>query len=119
MWVYKYACMYVCTYVYVHVYVSPIYIAFTLVMENSVCDWLWENSPRMHKDKNWEYVIQSYKSMVYIMNKSGGDYQQGGCLYKLTSDIQWWTPEYSWMSDRPKKQASEKLTSQLLAAVLW
>ena len=57
--------------------------------------------------------------MVYIMNKSGGDYQQGGCLYKLTSDIQWWTPEYSWMSDRPKKQASEKLTSQLLAAVLW
>ena len=45
--------------------------------------------------------------MSHIMNESGGDFQQGDCLYKLTSDIQW-TPEHSWMSDRPQKQASEK-----------
>ena len=33
--------------------------------------------------------------------------QQGGCLYKPTSGIQW-TLEHSWMSDRPQKQASAK-----------
>ena len=36
-----------------------------------------------------------------------GDFQQGGCLYKPTSGIQW-TPEHSWTSDRPQKQASAK-----------
>ena len=47
------------------------------------------------------------KSMAYIINQSYGDFQQGGCLYKPTSGIQW-TPEHSWMSDRPQKQASAK-----------
>ena len=41
------------------------------------------------------------------MNESGGDFQQGGCLYKSTTGIQL-TPEHSWASERPKKQASEK-----------
>ena len=27
--------------------------------------------------------------MLYIINESGGDFQQDGCLYKLTSGIQW------------------------------
>ena len=45
--------------------------------------------------------------MAYIMYESGDDFQHGGCLYKLTSDIQL-TPECSWMSDRPQKQSSEK-----------
>ena len=45
--------------------------------------------------------------MVYIMNESGSYFQQGGCLYKLTSGIQW-TPEHSWTYDRLQKQASEK-----------
>ena len=40
-------------------------------------------------------------------------FQQGGCLYKPTSNIQW-TPEHSWTFDRPQK----KQTSQLLAVVL-
>ena len=47
------------------------------------------------------------KSMVYIINQSYGDFQQGGCLYKLTSGIQW-TPEHSWTSDKPQKLASAK-----------
>ena len=47
------------------------------------------------------------KSMAYVMNESDGDFQQGGCLYKPTSGIQW-TPEHSWMSDRPQKLASRK-----------
>ena len=47
------------------------------------------------------------KSMVYTINQSYGDFQQGGCLYKPTSSIQW-TPEHSWTSDRPLKQASAK-----------
>ena len=47
------------------------------------------------------------KTMAYIMNESGGDFQQGGCLYKPTSGIQW-TPEHSLTSDRPHKQVSEK-----------
>ena len=47
------------------------------------------------------------KSMAYNMNKLGGDFKQGGCLYKPISGIQW-TPEHLWMSDRPQKQASEK-----------
>ena len=45
--------------------------------------------------------------MVYIINQSYGDFQQGGCLYKPTSGIQW-TPEHTWTSDRPQKQASAK-----------
>ena len=47
------------------------------------------------------------KSMAYIINQPYGDFQQGGCLYKPTSGIQW-TPEHSWTSDRPQKQASAK-----------
>ena len=47
------------------------------------------------------------KAIAYIMNESGGDLQQGGCLYKPTSGIQW-TPKHLWTSDRPQKQASEK-----------
>ena len=47
------------------------------------------------------------KSMAYIMNESGGDFQKGGCLYKPTSGIQW-TSKHSWTSDRPQKRASEK-----------
>ena len=40
-------------------------------------------------------------------DESGDDFQQVDCLYKLTSGNQW-TPEHSWTSDRPQKQASEK-----------
>ena len=47
------------------------------------------------------------KSMAYIINQSRGDFQQGGCMCKPTSGIQW-TSEYSWMFDRPQKQASAK-----------
>ena len=45
--------------------------------------------------------------MVYIINQSYGDFQQGGSLCKPTSAIQW-TPEHSWTSDRPQKQTSAK-----------
>ena len=45
--------------------------------------------------------------MDYIINQLCGDFQQGGCLCKLTSGIQW-TPKYSWTSDRLQKQASAK-----------
>ena len=45
--------------------------------------------------------------MAYIINESVDDFQQGGCLYKPTSGIQW-TPEHSWTSGRPQKQAPEK-----------
>ena len=48
------------------------------------------------------------KMMAYIMNKSGGDFPQGGCLYKPTSSTQW-TLERSLTYDRPQKQASEKV----------
>ena len=47
------------------------------------------------------------KSMHYIINQSCGNFQRGGCLYKPPSGIQW-TPEHSWTSDRPQKQASAK-----------
>ena len=36
--------------------------------------------------------------MVYIMNKSDGESQQGGHLYKPNRGI-----KYSWVSDRPQK----------------
>ena len=42
------------------------------------------------------------------------DFQQGGCLYKLTDGIQW-TSEHLWMSDMPQR----KQTSQLLTVVFW
>ena len=56
--------------------------------------------------------------MAYIINQLCGDFQQGGCLYKSTSGIQW-PPKYLWMSDRPQKQASAKQTCQHLAVVYW
>ena len=46
-------------------------------------------------------------TMAYIMNKSDGDFQQGGYLYKPTRGIQG-TPEHLWTSDRSQKQDSEK-----------
>ena len=52
-------------------------------------------------------LSQNIATMAYIINQSCGDFQQGGCLYKPTSGIQW-TPEHSWTSDRPQKQASAK-----------
>ena len=55
------------------------------------------------------------KSMADIINQSCGDFQQGGCLCKPTSGIQW-TPEHSWTSDKPQKQAS---ACQHLAVVYW
>ena len=45
--------------------------------------------------------------MAYIINQLCGDFQQGGWLYKPTSGIQW-TPEHSWTSDMPQKQALAK-----------
>ena len=45
--------------------------------------------------------------MAYIINQSCGDFQQGGCMYKPPNGIQW-TPEHSWTSNRPQKQASTK-----------
>ena len=45
--------------------------------------------------------------MANIISQLCGDFQQGGCLYKATSGIQW-TPEHLWTSDRPQKQASAK-----------
>ena len=45
--------------------------------------------------------------MAYIMNESGGDFQQSGCLYRPASGIHR-TPEHLWTPDRPQKQALEK-----------
>ena len=59
------------------------------------------------------------KSMVYIINQSYGDFQQGDCLYKPTSGIQW-TSEHSWTSDKPQKhKPQQKQTCQHLAVVYW
>ena len=58
------------------------------------------------------------KALPTSWNESGGNFQQGGSLYKPTSGIQW-TPEHLWMSDRPQKQALQKQTSQPLAVALW
>ena len=43
---------------------------------------------------------------MYTMNNLGGDFQQGGCLYKPTSGIQW-ISKHSWTSEKPQKQALE------------
>ena len=53
--------------------------------------------------------------MVYTIEQTCGDFQQGGCLYKPNSGSQW-TPEHSKISDRPQKQASAKAD---LAVVYW
>ena len=55
------------------------------------------------------------KSMTYIMNKLGVDFQQGGCLYKPTSGIKW-TSEYLWTSDSAQKQASEKANQSIFGS---
>ena len=48
--------------------------------------------------------------MAYI-NKLGGGFQQDGCLYKPTSEIQW-TNEHLWPSDRPQKQEDSEEVDQ-------
>ena len=58
------------------------------------------------------------KSMVYIINQSYGDFQEGGCLHKSTSGIQW-TPEHSRTSDRPRNKPQQKQTCQHLTVVYW
>ena len=58
----------------------------------------------LHSNCHKTYVA---KSMAYIINQLRGDFQQGGCLYKPTSGIQW-TSKHLWTSDRPQKQASAK-----------
>ena len=50
-----------------------------------------------------------------MMNESGVDFQQGGCLYKLTSGIQW-TPKHLWTSDRLQKQVSEKADQSMFGS---
>ena len=52
---------------------------------------------------------------MYIINKLGGDFHQGGCLYKLARGIQW-TLEHSWTSNRPRKQASEKADQSIFGS---
>ena len=50
------------------------------------------------------------KYIPYIINKLGGDFQQGGCLHKLTSGIHLTLKhQWPWISDRPQIQASVKL----------
>ena len=46
------------------------------------------------------------KCTTYIINELDSDIQQGGYLYKPTSETQW-TPELSWMSDKPQKHISK------------
>ena len=55
----------------------------------------------LHSNYHKTYVA---KSMAYIINQLCCDFQQGGCLYKPTSGIQW-TLKHLWTSDRPQKQA--------------
>ena len=52
------------------------------------------------------------KSMAYIMNDSGGDFQQDGCLYKPTSGIQW-TPKHFldiWQTTETSLRKADQLT---------
>ena len=55
--------------------------------------------------------------MAYIMNKSGGDFQQGGCLYKLPSAFNEYANTSGHLSDLRSKP-EKKQTSQLVAVVL-
>ena len=54
--------------------------------------------------------------MTYIVKEFSGDFQQGGCLCKPTSDSDQWTSEYSWTSDKPQKQASKKHTMSTIGS---
>ena len=76
----------------------------------SACDVI-KNYPKW-----WEFQLAVYyvvgslkvaKSMAYIINESGGEFQQGGYLYKSASRIHW-TAGHSWTSDRPQKHILEK-----------
>ena len=46
-------------------------------------------SEMTHKETPLHALRMSLKSMAYIMDQLGGDFQQGSCLYKPTSGIQW------------------------------
>ena len=58
------------------------------------------------------------KDMAHIMNESDGDFQQGVCLYKPTSGIQW-APNTRGRLTGLRNKPQKKLTSQLVAVVLW
>ena len=55
------------------------------LQQSSVIIWAIWPRIRPHGTQN---VTNIAKAMAYIMKKSGGDSQQGGCLYKPTSGIQ-------------------------------
>ena len=44
---------------------------------------------------------------VVLINESNSDFHQGGCLYKLTSGIQF-ILEQLWTSDRSQKKTSQE-----------
>ena len=59
---------------------------------------------------NYTQTVTKYSKihhLYYIIDQSVSNFQQGGCLYKSTSGIQW-IPDHLWMSDRPETQASAK-----------
>ena len=58
------------------------------------------------------------KSMAYIIDQSDGDFQQGGCLHKPTSDMQW-TPKHSWcLIGLRNMQASAKADPSTFGSVV-
>ena len=59
--------------------------------------------------------------MAYIIKQSCGDFQQGSCLYKSTSGIQW-TPEHPSTHGRVtglRNKPQQKQTCQHLTVVYW
>ena len=58
------------------------------------------------------------KSMAYTINQSYGDFQQGGCLYKPTSGIQW-TPNTRGCLTGLRSKPQQKQICQHLAVVYW
>ena len=53
--------------------------------------------------------------MAFIVNEWGGDFQQGGCLYKQTGGIQW-TPEHALVE---VGQASESSLRIIIPVKYW
>ena len=50
------------------------------------------------------------KAMAYIMNESDGDFQQGGCLYKTTSGIQWTALVDVWQASETSLRKADQST---------
>ena len=75
----------------------------------ALCGEIAHKEAPLHSNchNTWLHKFMAGRPLISYISQVCGDFQQGCCLYKPTSGIQW-PPEHLWMCDWPQKQALAK-----------